>query len=407
MLGFKPSPRPKQMDLGLSPFRPGVPVPIESFVGRQREIEYLHRMAMASTHDRLKVGFVAGELGIGKSSLVQFVRSRCEQEDDMTGCHVFLGGARDLNGMMRKICNQLLKESINQPWHEKVREFFGNHIRKVGAFGVTLELNLEDQDFSTMVNNFGLYIQDFIKKTDKQGLLLILDDVNGLANLEEVAHWFKSTVDELSISYPGICLCILVVGLEERRKALIQNQQSLARVFDLLDINPWTEGETHEFYESTFTSAGARISSEGLESLVQYAGGLPVFAHQLGESVWHVAQKCMVQELEIDKHTVLRGIVNGTEIIGRRFLDRQVFDTIRSEKYRSILKKMMSDKPIFHFCRSEIIKNLTSGEVRVFDNFLQRMKSLGVLMQDPSVRGGYRFLNLLYSLYCFSYASRI
>ena len=68
---------------------------------------------------------------------------------------------------------------------------------------------------------------------------------------------------------------------------------------------------------------------------------------------------------------------------------------------------MMSDKLIFHFRRSEIIKNLTSGEVRVFDNFLQRMKSLGVLTQDPSVRGGYRFLNLLYSLYCFSYASRI
>ena len=33
------------------------------------------------------------------------------------------------------------------------------------------------------------------------------------------------------------------------------------------------------------------------------------------------------------------------------------------------------------------------------DNFLQRMKRLGTLETDPETKGGYRFPNLLHTLY--------
>ena len=390
------------MNPELSPFRPGLPAPVECFVGRQHEIERLYQMAKASTKGRLMVGFIAGERGIGKSSLASFVRSLCEREGAMAGCHVLLGGAQDLNGMMRKIFNQLLKESIDQPWHKKAAEFFGNRIRSVGLFGITLELDLQEQDLSALAQNFGPSIREFIKKTGKQGLLLILDDINGLADSEQVAHWLKSTVDELSLSQPETRLCVLIVGLEERRQALIQHQESLARVFGMLNIEPWSREETGEFYKTTFASAGARIATQDLEILVHFTGGLPVFAHELGDSTWRLAKT-----LEIDKDAVIRGIANATEIIGRKFLDQQVFNAIRSEKYRSILKKMMGDGPIDRFRRSEVTKNLTQEEIKVFDNFLQRMKKLGALTQDPTFRGGYQFPNRLYSLYFSFYSHKI
>lgn len=194
------------------PIPAGVPAPVECFVGRQHEIERLYQMARASTRGRLMVGFIAGERGIGKSSLASFVRSRCEREGAMAGCHVLLGGAQDLHGMMRKIFDKLLKESIDQPWHKKATEFFGNRVRKVGLFGITLELNLQEQDLSALAQNFGPSIREFIEKTGKQGLLLILDDINGLADSEQVAHWLKSTVDELSLSQSETRLCILIAG---------------------------------------------------------------------------------------------------------------------------------------------------------------------------------------------------
>ena len=389
------------MDPGLSPFRPGQPAPVECFVGRQQEIERLYRMGMASTRGRLQIGFIAGERGIGKSSLASFVRSRCEREGAMAGCHVFLGGTQDLHGMMRKIFDQLLKESMDKPWHQKAVKFFGNRVRSVGLFGITVELDLQEQDLSALAKGFGPSMREFIQKTGKQGLLLILDDINGLADSAQVAHWLKSMVDELSIAQPEIRLCILVVGLEERRRNLIQHQESLARVFNVLNMEAWSREETEEFYRKRFASAGARIATKELNALVDYTGGLPVFAHELGDSVWRVAKT-----LEIDEDAVIDGIIDAAEIIGRKLLDQQVFNAIRSEKYRSILRKMMRGGPVHHFRRSDVIKDLTKEEVRTFDNFLQRMKKLGALIQDPDVRGGYQFPNRLYSLYFSFYPYR-
>lgn len=59
---------------------------------------------------------------------------------------------------------------------------------------------------------------------------------------------------------------------------------------------------------------------------------------------------------------------------------------------------MIGNRPIDRFRRSDVTKDLTEEEIKFFDNFLQRMKKLGVLTQDPTVRGGYQFPNRLYSL---------
>jgi len=64
-----------------------------------------------------------------------------------------------------------------------------------------------------------------------------------------------------------------------------------------------------------------------------------------------------------------------------------------------MLKKMMGHGPVDHFRRSELTRNLTKEEIRVFDNFLQRMKKPGILTQGPVIHGGYQFPNSLYSLY--------
>ena len=165
-----------------------------------------------------RLGFLAGSEELQKLSSIicSHVRSRCEREGGLAGCHVLLGDVQDLNGMMKKIFDQLLRESIEKPWHEKAASFFGNRIRRVGLLGITVELDLREQDLSALAKSFGPSIQEFIKKTGKQGLLLILDDINGLAGSAQVANWLKSTVDELSLSQPEIPLCILIVGLGKR-----------------------------------------------------------------------------------------------------------------------------------------------------------------------------------------------
>ena len=378
-----------------SPFRPGQPVPLEFFVGRVSEIERLHAMVKASAQGRFKIGFVSGERGIGKSSLASFVRFLSEQEPKVVACHVFLGGVRDLKEMLRRTFERLLKESIDKPWHEKVKGFFGDRVRKVGLFGVTLELNLDEGDLSSIANDFVPSIRRLLDSLRGQSaVLLILDDINGLATSEGFANWLKSTVDEIAVSRIETPLCMLVVGLEERRQELVASQPSLARVFELTDISPWSVDEAKEFYRRAFESAQARISDENLDFLVQYTGGLPVLAHEIGDAVWRSARGP-----EIDQSAVLEGILSAAEVIGRKLLEPQVFSAIRGERYRSILKKMPSDPSTMRVQRSELAARLSSSEQKVLDNFLRRMKKLGALEADPNVRGGYRFPNRLHALY--------
>ncbi len=102
-----------------SPFTPGQRVPIEFFVGRVREIERLRSLVRAAARGKFKIGFVTGERGIGKTSLVSFVRHLSEKDDRVAGAHVFLGGAKDVPDMIRRTLDRLLKENVEKPWYGK------------------------------------------------------------------------------------------------------------------------------------------------------------------------------------------------------------------------------------------------------------------------------------------------
>lgn len=378
-----------------SPFRPGQPVPIEFFVGRSSEIQRLRGMVRASTQGRFKIGFVSGERGIGKSSLAAFVRYLVEQDDDVAGCHVFLGGVQDLREMLRRTYDRILKESIDKPWHQRLIHLFGDRVSKAGLFGVTLEFNLDKREMAGMERQFVPSVKRILDSFNghRKALFLILDDINGLAGAEDFANWLKSTVDEIATSRDRLHLCILIVGLEERRRELVENQLSLARVFELIDIAPWSEDEVRQFYRDSFLASGAETSREGIDLLAQFTGGLPVLAHEIGDAVWRTARGA-----DIKKNEILRGISDAAEVIGRKHLNPRIFSAIRSERYHSIFRKM-SERRTTQFRRSELARLLSDAEKKGLDNFLRRMTSLGALQKDPEVRGVYRVPNLLHALY--------
>ena len=378
-----------------SPFRPGQPVAAEVFVGRRDAIERLSGLVRAANRGVFKVGFISGERGIGKSSLASFVRHLCEREGQVTGCHVYLGGVHDLHDMTRRTFDRLLKDSIDRPWHRHVVEFFGDRVRKVGLFGVSVELALSTGDLRTIADSFTRSVRQLTRNLEQRtSLLLVLDDINGLAGSADFAHWLKSLVDEVATSHEETRLCILLVGLEERRRELIHNQPSLARVFDLVDVAPWSDDEVEQFFGDSFASESAVLSAASLRYLVRYTGGLPVLAHEIGDAVWHTARA-----LTIGQDEIVTGVVRAAEIIGRKLLEPQIFRAIQSDCYRAILRKMADEPSRMGFHRAELAARLTPEERRVLDNFLRRMRTLGALHTDPEVRGGYRFPNRLHALY--------
>ncbi len=380
-----------------SPFQPGQPVAVEFFVGRKKEVEELLAKVRSALRGRLEVAFLTGERGIGKSSLAAFVRYIAQREYKILGLHTFHGGVTSLEEFVRRVFDRLLKESLGTEWEERVRSFFGKYIRQVSLFGISVEFDAPERDLRRLAHDFVPSIRNLLKRLQgtKQGLFLILDDINGLSTSEAFANWLKSLIDEIATSPEPLPLFLLLVGLEQRRQSLIQRQASLARVFSILDIPSWSETESKEFFQRCFHKVGVTISEEALQLLVQYAGGFPVLAHEIGDAVFKIDQ-----DNYIDRQDALKGIIQAAEVVGRKYLEPQVFQAIQSERYRTILKKITRTFSGIEFTRAQLQKQLNEEEKKVLDNFLRRMRELGVIEGDPTHgRGAYRFTNRLHYLY--------
>jgi AAA+ ATPase superfamily predicted ATPase len=387
-----------------SPFTPGVPVPLEFFVGRAEEItQFVEGIKRSIALGRAERFFIIGERGIGKSSICRFVQWVAERDQQILGLHVFNGGVDSLEEMVRRIFERLLRESLDKPWHAKIKNFLGNHIKQLDIFGLSVEFSASERDLSRAVNDFVPSLRNLLGqlKGEKKGILIILDDINGLASSAQFANWFKSTVDEIATTSDPLPVTFVLVGLPERRNQLVSLQPSLNRVFELIEIRRFSQQETRDFFQRTFSKVSVEINEEALTLLCRYSGGYPVFMHELGDAVFKADT-----DNHIDRKDAVAGIFRAAEVIGVKYVEPQITAAIRSEKYQGILKKLAREPFEHRFIRKDIVSQLTATEAKVFDNFLRRMEGLGAIRKDKERGpGSYEFTSEIHHLFFWLQAS--
>jgi len=84
--------------------------------------------------------------------------------------------------------------------------------------------------------------------------------------------------------------------------------------------------------------------------------------------------------------------------VGRKYLQRPLYDEMRSPTYRNILRYIAA-LTATTIRRADAVKALPEKEAKSFDNFVQKMRSLGLLRPLPGTRGEYVFTNSLFHTY--------
>lgn len=385
-----------------SPFTPGKPVPIEYFIARLKEIERLKRAINQTSCGRNENIFIAGERGIGKSSLAGFIRYLAEKEYDFIGAHCFLGGVRDLEGMIRVIFQRLLQEVSDKTIFDKLKNVFSKYIKEITLFGVGVEFTTDRSELRTLLDNFLPAIKKINEtiKDRKNGVILILDDLNGITDVSEFAQFLKSFVDELATSRDSLPLLIVLVGITERREDLIKHQPSIARIFDIIDLIPMDESESKKFFNNMFGKQNISVTPKALSLMVMLSGGLPMLMHEVGDAIFWLDK-----DDYIDEKDATNGIFVAADVVGRKYLDSQVYRELRSETHRSILRRIGKLPLGTSFKRKAILERVPDRERKTFDNFIRRTKRLGII-GETEIRGEYRFINQLYHLYVWLEAFR-
>ncbi|OHB73734.1 MAG: hypothetical protein A2Z25_00150 [Planctomycetes bacterium RBG_16_55_9] len=372
-------------------------MPVELFVGRYQQIQELIRYVRQTSSGKQENVFLAGDRGIGKSSLASFLRYYVSTQMNILGIHVFLGRVTTLEGMVHHIFEELLKETKTEPWFENITNFFGKHIKEVGLFGISVSFNPPENELKDLVRKFPEALGNVLGKIkeQKKGLFIALDDINGLAEKSDFANWYKSFADEVATHHKDFPVFIMLIGLPEKRDVLSHLQPSLMRVFRVVGIEKLSDKEAEDFLCKAFAKAGLEVRPDAVKPMVRYSSGLPLLVHEIGDATFWADEDGI-----IDKLDALRGVMTAAGKIGEKYLDPKVYRAIRSQRYRSILRKLGRIPISRTFKKMEVETKLTQSEKGVFHNFLRRFRELGVIEPDVERgRGAYRFVNEIYPLY--------
>lgn len=388
---------------GQSPFYPGQPVPVDLFVGRAGEVGRILRAAQQVAAGKPQAIFISGEYGIGKSSLARYVRFRVEQDPKLLGFHVLLGTAHSLEEVAQATVRTVLEAPISRPKvAESLRKFLAEYIGEQTLFGVTLRLDKLKKDAPDISRGFLPFLRSLYEQSRESyhGLLLVLDEINGIASRESFAFFLKDLVDSNALSDRPLPLLLILCGTEERRKELIERHRPVERIFEVAHIEPMTEAESREFFGRAFEKVQMKVTPEAMDILCRFSGGLPKLMHLLGDAAFWIAPGDTV-----DQGVAFRATWAAAEDVGRKFVDHQVYQALKSADYRRILRKLARADFDVTFRKADIASGLSQDERRKFDNFLQRMKRLNVITPGEE-RGEYAFRDRLTRLYLLMESAR-
>lgn len=392
------------MNKDQSPFTPGLPVPLDYFIGRIKEIERLERAIRQASLGRNTNVFITGERGIGKSSLARFARYVAQKEYGFVGAHCYLGTAQSVEDVTRLIFYRLLQEMPEKSLLEKAGQVLGRYIRSVNLFGMNIEFTRDRNDLENLKVDFLPMLRRVFSaiEEDRKGLIVALDDINGVVRVPEFALFVKSMVDEMATSERlAIPLVLMLVGVDERIADLANVQPSVPRIFDVVHLSPMSEEESREFFEKAFSSVGMKLDESGLATLVYFSGNLPVMLHEVGDATFWRDDDGV-----IDEDDAFAGAILAAENVGRKYLAPQVYKSMRSKAYLSFIRTIATMEPFrMGFKRAEAIQEIPHAERSKFDNFLRKMVTVGVLKKGEE-RGEYVFANHLYRVYALLEARR-
>ena len=382
---------------GRSPFYPGQPVPIDFFTGRSKQINRISRSLYQTENGKPQAIFLSGEYGIGKSSLAGFTKFIAEKNNNLIGIHVLLGGINKLEDLASKTVEAILREQIiKEKTGEKIKNALSKYLGKQELFGFSINFEALKSDSLNISKGFLPFLINLFEKVKEdniKGIYLIFDEVNGITKNPDFAHFIKSLVDENALSRNPLPLMLMICGIEERRREMIQDHPPIERIFDIIDIEPMSAAEMREFFQKAFKSVNIEIDKDALDMICHYASGFPKIMHIIGDILFWNDDDNRITELEASL-----GILQAAEEIGRKFVDGQVLTALHSKDYKSILGRVVETSSL-KFKKIEIEKKLSTAEKKKFHNFLQRMKKLNAIKSIE--RGEYVFNNRMVPLYLY------
>ena len=215
-------------------FQPGQPVSPDRFKGREDIINEIIKYFPSITSGNPQHFFITGKRGIGKTSLANFISDLANKNYSMITAHIMNDGVHNIDELVTQIIERILNSIKSEKWSERIFDLLRDNIESVGIGGLNIKFKPSNIELENIRDNFAFYLCDLVNQfKDKDGLFIIIDDINGLSDTPEFANWYKSFADTMATSIDKAPIGMMLTGYPEKFNKLYEHNQSITRIFHI------------------------------------------------------------------------------------------------------------------------------------------------------------------------------
>ncbi|MDR0913520.1 MAG: ATP-binding protein [Methanobrevibacter sp.] len=387
----------------INPFNPDGPVSPQNFEGREDILKTYIKILEETKYGNPKHFFITGSRGMGKSSLASYFKDYAERKLKYVGVHIYNDGVHDVESLIKQIIETLLDNLQKESFFEKIKKAFKENIESVNLFGTSFKFKPSNSMLTHLKDNFAHFLVDLMENFDnKNGLILIIDDINGLSDNPEFANWYKSFSDTLFTNFRNKApISFILAGYDEKLQMIHEHNPSFSRIFSHIKLKGLNDNEINDFFFKTFNKIDLTVDPDAMKLLVKYSSGLPNMMQEIGNGTFYMTNSDIVRYDD-----ALSGIMFAGDEIGKKYLQPLLDKSIRSSKYLNIFERISIDaisnnlNEEYFFKKKDFSMNLDEKEVKVFTDFLSVARKLKILDYHGSKKSGYyKFTNNLYPIY--------
>lgn len=391
----------------INPFQPNTPVAPGMFAGRLAEIQTLEKGLQQAKYGNPMNQLVTGERGIGKSSLLNYLKPLAEgnfkspdfNPFNFITINIAISEKMSLVTLI-KLIERNIKRQVGKV--EKVKKFLDDtwaFIQRIKIMdsGVDKAQRLEDPDL--IIDELSYSLSRTCSRLTapekgeekKDGIIFFIDEADNSSHDLRIGYFFKVLTELLQQNSCGNIMFI-VAGLPEITEKLYKSHESSLRVFTELKIRELKPEDRYYVIDRGIVEGNkindeeTSITQEAKKIISTLSEGYPHFIQQFSFSAFEYNDDGVISNDDVLSGAFKQG--GAIDAIGSRYYASRYHEQIKSDEYREVLSIMAENMNAW--TAKKDIKSKFSGSEQTLNNALQALTNRKIILRNQSKRGEYR-----------------
>ena len=400
-------------------FNPNSPVNPGMFVGRIDETNRLEQALIQTRAGNPGHFMLTGERGIGKSSLLLWLKYAAEGRVAINGERLkFLIVDGDVdnettqNGLVKRIqlaldrqlgVTEAAKSFLSDSW---------KFLQRVRVMETGLEQAPEKaQSDEVMLDEFAFSLGNIAKRTAEasetsmfsakyDGILILIDEADNCSGILNLGSFLKLLLERLQ---RADCTRVLVglAGLPNLRNRLHTSHPSALRIFEELALSRLSDDEVSRVIDSCLNKANEQneqktsVDEAARKLLISFSEGYPHFIQQFGYSAFAADTDGVITQADFVQGAF--GERGALELIGNRYYRDDFYNKIQSDGARQVLRIMADD--LDGWVTKQKIAAKFKGKETILTNALKTLRDRKIILDKEGTRGTYRLQHKGFALW--------